>query len=247
MKPVMRYGALVFCGFLCVANGFAQGVYFETSNSTKGEAGSKVWYMPHMLKAENEDNTVTILRLDRQEMYSVNPAEKTYTLMTFAEMKAKYTNATAKLEKFLADRMKTMTPEQKKMMEERMASLKTRQTETKVTATPTGKSKRIEGYSCQEYVVTTNGKEGQHVWTTRDFKEGESLRRDLSVFQDQVAAVVGREPGSFSWFGAAEGFPLERDEDGDVETVTKIERVSLPASAFEPPAGFTKVSADKGE
>jgi hypothetical protein len=242
-----RCGVAALCSMAILTQAFAQGVYFETSDSKPGENGSRVWYMPHMIKAIDADNSETIVRLDRKELYSVDPEKKTYTVMTFAELKERYNGAKEKMEAYLQQELKNLSPEQKKLVEGRIAASREKPSEPRVDAKATGRSKQISGYTCHEYILSRNGKEEEHVWTTADLKESGAMRQDLEQFHKEMASIVGSDERALGWMGLEEGFPLERDEAGDVETVTKIERGSYPLSDFEVPSGFTREKADTGD
>lgn len=111
------------------------------------------------------------------------------------------------------------------------------------TITATGRRETVAGHGCEHYTVT--GKSGD--------------KTDVCVATDMgyIMGAGGRGSGFFGGRGfAGEGsemaqlrsrfphgfFPLKwSSSQGSGGEVTSIERKSLPASEFEPPAGYTKL------
>ena len=79
-----------------------QGLVWEsiTKGGPAGDGGnpSTTYMMPGKMKHVTDDGNVIIVRLDQQKMYSLNPAEKSYWEMTFAEMEQMLKAATAKMD-----------------------------------------------------------------------------------------------------------------------------------------------------
>jgi len=103
----------------------------------------------------------------------------------------------------------------------------------------TGKTKKVLGYLCEQYMVT-HGEGKTEIWGTKS----------LASLGAALAAALGSEPGEGSWtdeLTALGVFPLQastRIEGNVVESqeVTKIERRSLPPEIFEIPRGYAKQS-----
>lgn len=225
----------------------AQGFYVESSNSNDQKGVDKTYYMPKMAKMVDADGSrITILRLDKETMYELNPQEKTYTEMTFAEMKAFMGNARASIAEMMKKRMESLPPEQRKKMEEAMASMQGKGSPSASTyeASPTGEHKSISGYDCEKYIVKRNGKQIESVWATKQVGGFESVKRDLQEWSEKAASALGTQGTALQWYNGIDGFPIQSESSGHTSTVTKVERKSIPSSEFEVPAGYKKVKKD---
>lgn len=91
------------------------------------------------------DDTAQIIDLAEQKIYEVNIKDKSYKVVTFAEMKKRMEEARAKAEeearKQQAREKETRDPNQKEM-------------EIEFSAKDTGQKRQINGYACREVVVT---------------------------------------------------------------------------------------------
>jgi hypothetical protein len=96
-----------------------QGFYVESKTSTSDKI-ERFWYRPQMFRSTEEEGKITVIRLDREVIYSIDPEKKSYTELTFSEMKGMRDKAAAMVKK----RMESMSPEQKQKMEEMMKKMK---------------------------------------------------------------------------------------------------------------------------
>lgn len=110
-------------------------------------------------------------------------------------------------------------------------------TNTQVKVTKTSETQKILNYTCIKSVVTTtyDGMEvKQNIWATKEIKDF-----DLKGLSRQQ---VGR--GQSMFYENIEGVPLKMEmvtPQMKMEmVVTEIKKGSLPASAFEIPAGYTE-------
>jgi len=55
-----------------------------------------------------------------------------------------------------------------------------------------------------------------------------------------MSGLAGGKRDLGAWLKQIDGFPIETDSHGSVNTVAKIDRRSIPASEFEVPAGYTR-------
>jgi GLPGLI family protein len=249
----------ITCNTMCLlfaltlaVNAFGQGAYWES----KVEGGpmngqtDMMYYMPKMFKmvSSGRDNTM-IFRLDKDLVYIVNPKEKTYSEITFAQMEAMMKKGKSKLDARMAEmrkKMESMPEEQRKMMEKMMGSkMAGMNKDVKIDVTATGEHKPISGYACTKYVATQDGEEIMTFWTTKDAKEFASMRQDFESWASRMAALnpmAGK--GYQEAFMKLQGFPIETDMGDIKNVVTKIEKRSTPLSEFEVPAGYTKVKSD---
>jgi len=74
-------------------------------------------------------------------------------------------------------------------------------------------------------------------------KEFDAMRKDFQEFHKRIMEMNPMIPkGIVEGMQKIDGFAIETDMPGGItQVVTKVERRSTPASAFEVPAGYTKV------
>jgi hypothetical protein len=236
--------AVVFSGVI-----HAQGFYIETTHPGKDNEVTKLFYMPKMLKSVDPDGQISIFRLDKETLYTIDPEKKSYSSMTFEEMKAKMDWAKSNLSEALQKRLANLPPEKRKKLEETMAAMKnpTAPSEVNYQVTPTGENKSISGYACQKYIVKRNGKEFETVWTTKQISGFDAFKRDMQDVLDRFSSVVGTRRGMNFWFKDLEGFPIQTESHEDVSVARKVERRTIPSSEFEVPSGYTKETDKFGE
>ena len=238
-KPVVSIfaAALMYTG---VVN--AQGFYVESIHPDRDKEVTKFFYMPKMLKMVDDDGQTTIIRLDKETIYTVDPEKKTYSSMTFDEMKTMMGRAKFKLDDAMQKRLEKLTPEQRKMVEEKMGAFKNESASSEVTyqVTPTGETKSISGFSCAKYIVKKNGKDFQTVWATNQVGGFDNLKKDMTDLTDRLSSAMGAKRNLSLWFKDVQGFPVQTESYGSVSVARKIERKSIPSSEFEVPTGYTK-------
>lgn len=239
----------------------SQGLYWEstTSGGALGERviASQSYYMPQKFKTSSADmgNTM-IFRLDKKMIYQIDANEKTYSEMTFdeweAQMKTMGQKMNAQMDE-LRKQMESMPEEQRKMMEKMMGNqMMGKGKDVKVEVQKTGESKKIAGYGCTKYSITSEGKEMMALWATKDLKAYDAMRKDMEEFSTRMlAADFQGGKGLAEAVKKVDGFPMQTDMQGGVKVVvTKVERKEVPSSEFDVPAGYTKVkpkAMDQGE
>jgi hypothetical protein len=221
----------------------AQGFYIESTRSGSSDVEEKMYYMPKMFKSVSGNRQeISILRFDRETIYDINPEKKTYTAMTFAEMKAMVDNARSKADDMMAKRLASLPPDQREKMKGKMAAMKDRMASPGATheVISTGDHRTINGYACDKYIVKINGKESETIWASKQVPGYETMKRDMEGFLDRMSGLAGGKRDLGAWLKQIDGFPIETDSHGSVNTVAKIDRRSIPASEFEVPAGYTR-------
>jgi hypothetical protein len=129
----------------------------------------------------------------------------------------------------------TMLMEQMKMYMEMPSAPSTDEETTKPEITKTGKTRKILGYDCQEYIVK-EGDEVTDVWVTKD----------LGKFQMFRMGGPGAKKEADEWqkiIGSENGFPLlATTKNGDDQVskmvATKVDKKSLDNALFQIPEGF---------
>lgn len=192
--------------FFCFATSFADVTYKQKSTSS-GLMGAMDIEMEStiMLKADGqrqesvmkftgpmaqsmpkggEEQHITITRLDKELIWDINVLEKTYTQMSFDEMRMMLEQGMAEGEK---------APEESTGVK------------FKIDVKKSGQKKKIGGYDCEEYVITMVGQgkdimtgkaqefEVQtHLWVTPEVKGYDQIKS----YQKRMAQAMGWE-GNF--------------------------------------------------
>lgn len=225
-----------------VAAGYGQGMYWESTITIPGQNQKeklvKTFYVSKKMKTATEgESEYMIVRIDREKMYSVNPAEKTYSEKTFAEIEASGKQTEQQMAK-LQEQMKDMPAEQRKMMEKMLGANTPGKTEPKYEVVKTGEKKVINGFACTHYSMKQNEKEIASLWVTQDVKGFAAMRQDMMEQIRRMSMLKGLAEA----MSKLDGFLIEMDMTQGVKTlVTKVEQRAIAASEFEVPAGFTKV------
>ncbi|MEK7249033.1 MAG: DUF4412 domain-containing protein [Bacteroidota bacterium] len=252
----MKRTALVGLALCVAASAFAQGLYWQSrTEGTVGERVSEMYAMPRKMKVVQQgdrEHPITIIRLDREVLWQLNPEKKTYSEMTFAQMEAMMSKAGGKMDAAKAkmqEQMKNMPEEQRKMMEkmmgERMPGM-SGTTDAAVEVRNTGERKTISGFACTKYTVAQGENTIMTLWVTRDVRGFNELREDWKALSRRMAAMTARFGKEMAdAYKNIDGFPIQTEMGhGVITTVTRVERRSTPASEFEIPAGYAKVRSE---
>jgi hypothetical protein len=241
----------------------------QTNLSTHQSNPVTAYIEPDRLKVVMPDATV-IYRADLNRMWAIQPERRTYNEITAETMQQMGTQlagaqsqmaaAQAQLQAGLAQ----MSPEQRAMIEKMLASrgigaaglgAPTPPGPPQVAYTRSG-TKTVSGFSCDQYRKTVNGIQQEDLCIARLTATG--LRNDDFQVLDRVASFVQPIASSplmprtdlLGWTEMTkaigyEGIPVETVIYGggapaSEQTVNKIERVAIPANAFDLPSGLTK-------
>lgn len=245
LKRTMILGLILSIG-AAVAD--AQGMYWE-STMTGGQtpaATSQNFYMPRMFKVvqKGEGENILLFRLDREKIYLLNPANKTYQEMTFAEVEQQMKQMSAMMDQQMAElekQMESMSPEERKMLEQQMGGLmKPKTSGAKPEIVKTGETKKVAGMAASKYVVRRDGKDVIAIWAAPEVKDWAGMRTDFLQFAKRMGSLSRITEGMSDAYNKIDGFPVLTEIGGMTNTVTKVERKSTPASAFDVPAGYKK-------
>jgi hypothetical protein len=234
-----RLGLLAITCMLLVAQASSQGLYFETTRS--GEGITKFWYMPGKLKNVDPDGRTTIILLDKETIYDIKPETKSYTEMTFADLKKMYDAGHSMLNAMMQKRLESLPPEKRKQLEEKMGVMQANAAaEVKYEVTSTGDTKTISGYPCSKYIVKRNGKDFETIWATKALGNMDAVHKDLDQLSQKLASAMNSHNAPLAWFKEIPGFPIANDLDGSTSTVARVEKRAVSDSEFEIPAGYSK-------
>jgi hypothetical protein len=244
MTRALVIGALLA---MTAVSATGQGLVWESVTkggpAGQGETPSTTVMMPGMMKHVTENGTTIIVRLDQEKMYSINPGEKSYWVMTFAEMEQMMKAATARMNAMkgqMEEQMKNMPPEQREMVE-KMMGVTAGGSKEAVSIKATGKTKTLLGYKSTQYVARQGDKDMMTMFVTKGIGEFDGMRRDWEQFNKRLLSMGGGfAEGMAEAYTKIEGFPMEMEIMGATTTVTKLEKKSTPPSEFEVPAGYTQ-------
>lgn len=229
------------------------------SGSTVTIEGDKVRIEGQPRHGEDERQDVIIFDAATKTMTHLDPAKKTYSVTTEADMRKAGEQMRAQLDKAKAG----MTPEQRKKLEALMskeqAAADAAKQERDVAYQPTGERKTVAGYPCQVYRKVTDGKEREEAclvpWSAGVLKK-EDLKPFIAfdsftrAFMEGAGRPVPRRTGMVAKeLERLPGFPAETiviEPDGkrlETEKLVSMQRGPVSADRFQPPAGYTQVAA----
>jgi GLPGLI family protein len=231
------------------AAAYSQGLYIESKvTGPMGERTTQTYAMPKKIKSvTNKDGEAVIVRLDKELFISIDPSEKTYSEMTFAEMESMMKKAGSQMDDKMAEmqkRLADMPEEQRKMVEQMMGNkMSGMNKDAKVEVNSTDENKNINGFSCTKYVVTTDGNESMTIWATKDVKGFNEMKSDWQEFSRRMMSMSPmRGKGMADAMQKVDGFPIQMEIGANMTTtVTRVERRSTPDNEFEIPSGYKKV------
>jgi len=238
MKPT-RLGVIAVVCMLMGGYAASQGLYIEVEKSSGGT--EKLWFMPGKFKNVESDGKITIARLDEETLYQIDPENRSYTAMTFADMRKMSDAGRSMMEAMMKKKIESLPPEKRKEYEDRMAAYqKGTSAETKYDVTKAGESKTISGYPCTKYIVKRNGKDYETIWATGAIGDVEVARKDLEQLTEKMASAMKARSTPLAWFKQIPGFPVKTEEAGNTTTVTHVEKRAVSDAEFQVPSGYTR-------
>ena len=207
----------------------------------------------HIRMSQGDGNEM-IVDLKKGEMTRIDTRKKTYYVVTRQDMDAlaarvKEQMNSPEMQK-AQEAMKNMPPDQRKQMDAMMGSAMTFHAEK------TGVTRKVAGYKCDEWLVTMGQMSRTEECLTTEVQypalAWEAYRDYAQKMQSSIAAMgpmAKSMTNAQEEFKKMKGFPLAHKTTVDVmghksvtsSEVTEIKRGSIPASAWEVPAGYTKV------
>lgn len=185
----------------------------------------KIWVGTDRLRRD-EGETSSILRLDRNKLYLVDHAGKTYSEIGLPVDLQKYAPAgTESAMQQMADAMKLNAQ-----------------------VTPAGESRRIGQWNTRRVDVAITSAMGMTIATTM------WVSKDLDIYPSlnkMSAALASLQHGAAAWARQLEqidGFPVLQESDVSVigtrfktrEELVAVAAQDAPAGIYEPPAGYTR-------
>ena len=184
-----------------------------------------------------------ILNLETREIYSIMHEQKQYFVMNLDEMKAMQAqiknNMAAQMEN-MKGMMDNLPPEAKAMME-KMAGKKST---VPPKVTQTGKTRTLNGFSCEEILVSKEFSRDQ-LWITSDYSD---LRE--AFYEMTNAMPMENEETKAQWEIIKEGWPVQTTTVSGKEGImagsvfinemSSLKKATHKAGTFDPPSGYTK-------
>jgi hypothetical protein len=188
-------------------------------------------------------------------IYSLNPKDKTYSVMDRAAMKRMAEQINPML-KQMQERMAQMPPEQRAQMEKMMAGMTGMGPPKKQEMRKTGRSGKVSGYSCSYVEVHEDGVLSDELCVVPpgDIKGSQELlaaaKKMSALMKEMMASIdapwlrqmADRQMANFEQLG---GIPVHSRHfsDGKPASETTLQAArseSLAAALFEIPAGYTR-------
>jgi hypothetical protein len=259
----MRMKLPVALALLAFYSGQASaGVVITSTNTqldTKQSNPVTVYADPDKLKVINGNNTI-IYRGDLKKFWMIDASRKTYTEMTPDSVQQMGGRLSA-LQAQMQQRMASLPPAQRAQIEAMMAGRGgalggPAAKRPPATYTKAGPSKTVANIRCDTYKRTNNGTQDEDICisplataglTAADFKVLDSL----STFIEPLTSATQMPRTDIMDWAAMnkaigfQGMPMDTIQysDGkpsDQMTVQKIQRVAIPANAFDLPSGYTQ-------
>jgi hypothetical protein len=204
----------------------------STTLSSGPPLGDETVYLAGDTIVTDSQATRTIVDLGKKTITTADKAKRTYSVLTFDDLRAQMETLRTALEK--------MPPEARKQMGALFDE------GGPVTITPTGKTETIAGYPAKEHALKGGPYSGT-IWTTTAIAKPPAFQKWKTVEKSRGGAA--RQLGEA--IEKLDGFPLrtriEAQTGGQPVTlsneVLEVREGSPPADVLTVPSGFTKQAA----
>lgn len=242
---------------------------FERKQGSEAAVTGSIWIDGDRMRLEMGEGNSVIFRGDKQVMWILQPAEKSYMELTKDGMKQISSQMDA-MKKQMEERMKDMPADQRAMIEKAMAGKMGGEGAADPAATSdepklkkTDRTETINGYPCTAYEQFRASGREQELWVT-DYKRFGITAADLKAFAS-MAEFMKSMQGPMAR-RASVGF-AQQYSDGDspnsipgvpiriistgpkgdtVQELKKLEHAEVPAAKFDLPEGYKKMDMTMG-
>ena len=200
------------------------------------------------------DDAETIVDMRSGQMTTLDDKKKTYYITTRQDMDAFAAKMRDQMNspemKNAQQAMKKISPEDQKKMDAAMSSM------FAVDVRDTGTTRKVAGYTCENWKVTMGQFSTTEECLTNDLKfpaQAWTMYRGFADSMKSVMSSMGPMAKSAAsmqeQFKKMKGFPLANKTTIDImghksvssSEVTEVRRGPIPASAWDIPSGYTKV------
>ena len=249
MRPFAISSAILFLGAsICAA---AQGLTIVSKTTNNGESSTTTSYISedHARFAAGEVDV--IIDGKTSQMTTLDSRKKTYYVTTKQDIDALAAKVHEQMNspemKRAQEAMKNLPPEQRKRMEAAMGAMMSTNVEK------VGTSRTIAGYKCDDFIMTIGQLSKTEECVTNDLKFPPQVWTMYRNFADSMKSLMGPMGANVTAMREQmmkiKGFPLVSKTTVSVmgrssvtsTEVTEIRNGSIPASAFEIPAGYTRI------
>lgn len=225
--------ALAFSPYIAKADHVIKGKKHTDAINMMGQSqpakdeDTTTWLGNDKMRQDIGDVT-SLIRLDKNKMYIINHADKTYSEMDLP---------------LNLDEM--LPPEAKQIMDSMDISS---------SITDTGETKTINDWNCKKYLVEIAiSMMGMEMPTKMDMWTSKDLGVDLKEFKQLYTQTLATNPMFQDFIGEFEkidGYPVLTEFSMDMmgaeqkykEEVLSVEKTSPPAGTYELPEGYTKTA-----
>jgi hypothetical protein len=206
------------------------------------------------IRMSQGDGKEMIVDFKSGDMTTIDSAKKTYYVMTRADFDVMAAQMKQKMDspemKQAQEAMKNLPPEQQKRVEAMMGSMMA------LDVKDNGTSRKIAGYNCENWTITMGQFSKMDECITSDLQfpaRAWDMYRDYADSLKSMMASMGPMAKSMGnmqeQLKKIKGYPLATTTAVNVmghkslvvSEVTEVKRGPIPASAWEVPAGYTKV------
>jgi len=242
----------------------ADGIIMEQVRYQQGSATrekGKIWISDNKIKFQEENGgAAAIFDLNNGEMIQIDTSGKRYIAAKPEEYFKVIQEMTSKMKIEIERQLSQLPPDKKAQMEEMMKAqgihLPGSTTKPKkLTLQKTDKSESIAGYKSLKYEIYEDGKLAEEVWTNNsvvndviDMQELSNYFQKIKDLSESAEFLSLDSQGQMVYKEVFEsGFPMKKidhESDGNIyiEEVTKVSKSNIPASEFQPPADYKKIT-----
>ncbi|MFQ5864562.1 MAG: DUF4412 domain-containing protein [bacterium] len=198
-----------------------------------------IYFKQNMMRVDQpQENNTTIIRLDKELLWDIDHDNKTYTEVSFQQMREGLQSA----QKAMREAMKNMTPEQRQMMEKMGMKMPGMPAQKQYKLKKTGKKDKINGYHCEQYLLIKGDEsETEELWFTTDLGGFQNISKMMAKMYEGLS---GGMTDGLDKLAKVQGIPVKTVErDGDeieVTEVTKVNRTDVNKTRFKAPANYKK-------
>lgn len=253
-----RFALLFLLGsFVFVSAAAAEDLTITYKVTGRGDATSTATQYYSASKIRMSDGQQdTILDLAAGKIINVDHKQKQYSEMTLAEIEAMLKDASAQMEQASAqmqEAMKNVPPAMRDKMKGMMGGGVMGGVVASMEVTKGG-TRSVAGYSCQEYTITMGESVKTETCNTTALKPpfDPTQFQKMWSFSNPAFMKAAKDAAKMAEkFQQIQGLPLAEKSSVNVmgrsmttiKEATEVKKGAIPASAFDPPAGYKKVDS----